>query len=252
MGVLGRGGTPCQGLGVTSEGLGPTSSEQVPTWTQRRAHLPGFSVNRGFGVQGQQDLPRSPRGGGSGLGQVLVSCVLPGGGPGVHAAAQLALEPSPGFPGRSGPGGHWVVRPQAQRRARNLPEETADRGSILPGPSLTPGSPGSPVSGLKPETSSPQDPLCGANEPQQASEIGKGSSGRNGVEAGGGRLKRPRDEASGHRCWWQQGVGWLQAPCGGAGRACWEVTAASSGPVENRGFHTWVSQHLAGPRPIRP
>ena len=42
-----------------------------------------------------------------------------------------------------------------------------------------------------------------------------GLLGRNGVEAGGGRLKRPRDDASGHRCWWQQGVGWLQAPCGG-------------------------------------
>lgn len=152
MGVVGRRGTLCQGLGGTSEGLGPTSPEQVPTWTQRQAHLPGFSVNRGFGAQGQQVLPQSPRGGSSGLGQVLVSCVLSGGGPGVHTAAQLALEPSPGLPGRPGPGGHWAVRPRAQRRARNLPEETTDRGSILPGPSL---SPRSPVSGLKPETSSP-------------------------------------------------------------------------------------------------
>ena len=161
MGVLGRGGTPCQGLGMTSEGLGPTSSEQVPTWTQRRAHLPGFSVNRGFGVQGQQHLPRSPRGGlraGAGLGL----CILSGGGargPRSCTAGLTAVT----WPPRK-------VRPQAQRRARNLPEETADRGSVLPGPSL---SPGSPVSGLKPETSSPQGPLCGANEPQQAAEIGR-------------------------------------------------------------------------------
>ena len=89
MGVLGRGGTPCQGLGMTSEGLGPTSSEQVPTWTQRRAHLPGFSVNRGFGPRGSRTCPGHLEGG-SGLGQALVSASCREGGPG---STQLHSRP---------------------------------------------------------------------------------------------------------------------------------------------------------------
>lgn len=157
MGVVGRGAHPTRSWGGGSEGLGPTPQEQVPTWTQRRAHLPSSSVSKGSGAQGWQDLPRSPRRGGSELGQILVSCVLSGGGPRVHAAAHLALEPSPGLPGRPGPGSHWVIRPQAQRRARNLPEETGDWGSVLPGPLTEPWEPclWAQAGGLKP----PRSPL---------------------------------------------------------------------------------------------
>ena len=131
-------------------------------------------------------------------------------------------ESVPGFPGRLGLDGQCLFRLQAQREQRLLPRSLETRCWSGQGHSL---SLGCPLSGLKPETSNLLGPLCGLNEPQQGSEVGPRAP-QPGMGWEVGRLKRPGDDVSGHRCWWPQGLGWARGPLQRwLGGTCWEVTA---------------------------